>query len=199
MQQDLEAAVSWVENAGTSDQQRFEIVETLTSWLVSDDPLRAFEIARKETVLDWDDTGLEADIIRSIARSDGVETAVELLAQVREGKTRAVASAHVAETMIRNGDSARALRLGLDLPVSEQEEYFPSITRTWADVDAGSLVESIEKLPSAELRSKVALGLFEEHRVDNYTIAPVDKLTESQVEVLMQYLTDVDRATLDKR
>ena len=197
-QLDVDAVVNWVENVETNPRQRFELVDTLTSWLVSDDPLRAFEIARKETGLGWDDTGLEADIIRSISRYEGLETAVELLPQVREGKTRAVAAAHLADTMIRNGDTTRALALGLDLPPSDQEVYFPSIADTWVDVDPGSLLEAIEKIPAPELRSKVALQLFKEQRVDNYTVAPVDSLTETQVELLKQHLTAADRATIDE-
>lgn len=198
-QLDVDAVVNWVENVETHPWQRFELVDTLTGWLVSDDPLRAFDIARKETGLSWDDTGLEADIVRSISRYEGLETAVELLPQVREGKTRAVASAHVADTMIRNGDTTRALALGLDLPPSEQEVYFPSIADTWVDVDPGSLLEALEKIPAQELRSKVALQLFKEQRVDNYTVAPVDSLTETQVELLKQHLTAADRATIDEQ
>ncbi|MCY3540832.1 MAG: hypothetical protein OXH31_02850 [Gammaproteobacteria bacterium] len=196
-QLDLEAAVSWVESVETTDQQRFQLVDTLTSWLVSDDPLRAFELARNETGLSWNDTGLEADIIDNIAWSEGVDAAVELLDRVREGKTRAVASANVAEIMINNGDTGGALSLGLGLPESEQKVFFPSVARTWAEVDVGNLLEAIGKIPATEVRSKTALKLFEKWRVDNYTVAPVDSLTETQVEVLTQYLSDADRATID--
>lgn len=199
IQQDVDSAVNWVESAETTARQRFELVDKLTSWLVSDDPIRAFDIARKESALGWNDTGLESDIVRSIAQYEGVELALELLPRVREGNTRAVASAHVAETMINNGDTTRALTIGLDLPPSEQEVYFPSIADTWVDVDPDSLLEAIEKIPATELRSTVALKLFEEQRVDNYTVAPVDKLTSSQVEILKQHLTDEDRATIDKQ
>ena len=101
--------------------------------------------------------------------------------------------------MINNGDTARALTLGLDLPPSEQEVFFPSVARTWAEVDVGSFLESIEKIPTTEVRSKTALKLFEKWRVDNYTIAPVDSLSESQVELLKQQLTDADRATIDQQ
>ena len=199
MQQDLEAAVSWVENAKTSGRQRFEIVSGLIDWLVSDDPRRAFQIARNESVLDWEEVGLEVRVLRSIARWDSVETAVELLAQTREGKTRAVASAKVAEVVIDNGDIDRALSLGLDLPETEQAIYFPLITGNWVSVDPSSFVESIEQLPNAELRSKVVMKLFDIRHVDNYTTSYIENFSESQAETLKQHLTDEDRATIDNR
>lgn len=199
MDQDLEAAVNWVESVEASDQQRLTLVSRLTNSLVSIDSRRAFEIARKETVLTWEEVGIEADVLRSIAQWDSVETAVELLAGAREGKTRAVASAKVAEFVIGNGDIDRALSLGLDLPNGEQAIYFPLITGSWVSVDPSSFVESIEQLPSAETRSKVVLKLFETRNVDNYTTSYIENFTESQVETLKQYLTAEDRATIDKR
>lgn len=199
MHQDLEAAVSWVENAKTTGHQRYQLVSRLIDWLVSDDPQRAFEIARKETVLDWEEVGLEADVLRTIARWDSVETAVELLTQAREGKTRAVASANVVEVLIGNGDVDRALSLGLDLPEAEQAIYFPLITGSWVSVDPNNFVESIEQLPNAETRSKVVLKLYDIRHVDNYTTSYIENFTESQVEILKQHLTDEDRATIDNR
>ncbi len=196
---DLEAAVSWVESVETTDQQKFELVSRLSNSLVSIDSRRAFEVARKETLLTWDKVGIEADVLRSIAQWDSVETAVELLAGVREGKTRAVASAKVAEFVIGNGDIDRALSLGLDLPDAEQAIYFPLITGSWVSVDSNSFVESIEQLPNAETRSKVVMKLFDSRHVDNYTTSYIENFSESQVETLKQYLTDEDRATLDNR
>ena len=199
MELDLDAAVSWVENVETTDQRRFEVVSRLTNSLVSVDSRRAFEIARKETVLTWEEVGIEADVLRSIAQWDSVETAVELLAGAREGKTRAVASAKVAEFVIGNGDIDRALSLGLDLPDAEQAIFFPLITGSWVSVDPNSFVESIEQLPNAETRSKVVLKLYDIRHVDNYTTSYIENFSESQVETLKQYLTDEDRATLDNR
>ncbi|MXW07881.1 MAG: hypothetical protein F4X56_08780 [Gammaproteobacteria bacterium] len=199
MQLDLDTTINWVENFGSPNQQRYEVVDALTSLLVRDDPRRAFEIARNETLLDRDDTGLEADVVRTIAEWESVETAVELLAQVREGQTRIVASVELAERLINKGDAALALTIGLELPESEQAEYFPSITATWANIDSRSFVESIEKIPNAKLRSQVVLRLFNEQQADLFTYAPIDLLTEGQVEVVMQFLTDDDRATLDQR
>ena len=197
VQTDLEAAVSWVQSGNRSEQNQLELASSLIDWIVYDDPQRAFDIARKETVLEWDDTGLEADVVRYIAEHRSVENAIELLAQVREGKTRAVATAEVAETLIGNGHTTRALQLGLDLPESEQVEFFPRIIEKWVSIDPDSFVESIEEIPP-ELQSKVVLKLFEKRNVNNYITSYIEQFSESIVETLTQYLTDEDRATIDE-
>lgn len=199
VQTDLEAAVSWVQSGSRSEQKQLELASSLIDWIVYDHPQRAFEIARRETVLEWDDTGLEADVVRYIAQHRSVETAIELLTRVREGKTRAVAAAEVAETLIGNGHTTRALQLGLDLPVSEQIEFFPRITEKWVSIDPNSFVESIEEIPTAELRSRLVTKLFDIRHVDNYTTTYIENFSESQVATLEQYLTDEDRATIEDR
>ena len=59
-------------------------------------------------------------------------------------------------------------------------------------------MESIEEIPTAELRSTVVLKLFEKRNVNNYTTSYIEQFSESQVETLTQYLTDEDRATIDE-
>lgn len=186
MQQDLEEVIDWVDTTEASGQQRFELVSTLTSWLVSDDPVRAFELARSQNVLDWDNVGLEADIIRSIAQWEGVEMALDLLGQVREGKTRAVATAKVADQLINNGEIDAAIQLGLELPEAEQLEFFPQISRVWSRIDANGLVESIEQLPTAELRSAFVSTVLRESS---------DDFTEEQMSELKKILTDSPEVT----
>ena len=198
VQLDLEAAVSWVQSGNRSEQKQLELASSLIDSIEYEDPQRAFEIARKETVLEWDGTGLEADVVSYIAEYRSVESAIELLTSVREGKTRAVATAGVAEILIGNGHTTRALKLGLDLPDSEQIEFFPRITEKWVSIDPNSFMESIEEIPTAELRSTVVLKLFEKRSVNNYTTSYIEQFSESQVETLTQYLTDEDRATIDE-
>ncbi len=190
MRQDLESAINFVEQVDTTDKQRFELVSSLSEWLLSEDPHRAFELARNETTLSRHQTGLEADVVGTIAQWDNLETAVELLAQVREGKTRAVASANVAEQLIIRGRIKEARDLGLNLPATEQQVYFPLIVDEWSRIDPQGLVDYIERLPTARLRSRVALSLFGEYVVDNFNEAQLDQLKEYLDAEDLQMLND---------
>lgn len=188
MQQDLEQSIDWIAHLETTDKQRYDLVGILTSKLVAYDPHRAFELARNESVVQsW--TGLEAGVIRAIVRSGELVLAVELLDRVREGKTRVTASTRVAEHLIRQGNIEQALKIGFNLPESEQESYFPRISYAWSEVDPDGILDTIEHLPTAVIRSRFVFHILDSYSRDNFT--------ESQLETLKQYLNEEDRAKLN--
>lgn len=99
----------------------------------------------------------DAQVIESIALDD-VDSAIQLLSQVRAGLTKSNAYAGVAVELSDKGKTKRALRLGLHLQETNQTTFFKSITTSWVTVDAANLVESFGPLRSTEIRSALALA-----------------------------------------
>ena len=194
LEHDVEAAVNWVYSGPVSKEQRYTWVSALTGQLVSSDPRRAFDLARKQEIpeeshiMSGYSTGLEADVIRQIAY-ENLELAEELLPRVREGMTKTNAYTHVGNRYIDEGHSTKALNLGLKLSSKQQASYFPSISYAWARIDPEGFIESIESIPSAELRSSLARSMVSDWSKENFT--------EAQLKTLKQYLTDSDRQSLE--
>lgn len=186
VQQDAEAAIDWVYNGPVSEQHRYIWVSSLTTFLVRSDPRRAFDLAVQQEIPTDSGAvllGLEASVIDEIARQD-LELALELLPNVREGVTRTRAYASIGNSYINAGDSKKALDLGLKLSNSKQAEYFQYISTLWARIDPSGLVESMEELPNADIRSNMAKTLTSSWYRDNFT--------EDQLDKLKQYLSGSD-------
>ena len=194
--QDIESAVNWVFNGPVSADKRYDWVSALSSALVPSDPRRAFDLALKQKIpedggsMGMYATGIEAGVIRQIAYLD-LELAVELLPQVREGRTRTSAYESLATIYINNGDTKTAFNLGLELPDADQTEYFQNISNTWVRVDPAGFVETLKDFPTEEIRSNIASTLTQSWYRDNFT--------EDQIEVLKQFLTESDRKALESQ
>ena len=183
MDQDLEQTIDWVVDGDTVDEQRFELVSILIDELAQEDPQRAFKIARNESLLSTDQ-GLEVNVFRALVRQDDFETALELLVEVPAGRTRVEASLTVGEQLIRIGKFEEVVRIGLDLPESEQNQYFPRLSYAWSDVAPNELMDTMARLPTAHIRTQVASTVLESHYRKNFT--------EAQLETLRQYLPKED-------
>ena len=185
--QDVEAAVNWVLSGPVPEDKQSGWVRALVSSLVDSDPRRAFEIALKqpkaEGGIDAFLPALEAEVIDQIVYRD-LDLAVELLAKLPEGDSRSEAYASVGSEYIDNGDSDKAVNLGLQLPTEEQASYFEGLIFTWTRIDPSGLVESIKELPTPELRSSLAQQLTSPWNKDDFT--------EAQLEELKQYIDDSD-------
>ena len=197
VEQDVEGAINWVYNGPVSEENQYSWISALTSSMVHSDPRRAFDLAVMQEIPErssfigmgtYQPPGLEADVIRQIAYRD-LDLAVELLPRVRDGITKVVSYESVGDRYIDTGHSSKALELGLKLPSEHQSRYFEDIAYSWARVDPSGLVESIEQLPSQELRSKIASSLSNRWYRENFT--------EEQIDTLKQYLSDADRQALE--
>lgn len=197
VEQDVEGAINWVYNGPVSEENQYSWISALTSSMVHSDPRRAFDLAVMQEIPErssfigmgtYQPPGLEADVIRQIAYRD-LDLAVELLPRVRDGITKVVSYESVGDRYIDAGHSSKALELGLKLPSEHQSRYFEDIAYSWARVDPSGLVESIEQLPSQELRSKIASSLSNRWYRENFT--------EEQIDTLKQYLSDSDRQALE--
>ena len=179
VKQDVEAAIDWVYNGPLNEENQYTWMGSLTTYLVSSDPHRAFDLALKQKIpRDGGELGLEAGVILELTNQN-LELAAQLLPQVRAGKTRTSAYKSVGAGYINSGFSKKAFNLGLELPDSDQSEYYQSISSSWARVDPESLVESLKDFPTDEIRSTVASSLSSSWMRGNFTV--------DQLEVLKQY------------
>ncbi|MYC25351.1 MAG: hypothetical protein F4X56_05470 [Gammaproteobacteria bacterium] len=197
IEQDIEGAINWVYNGPVSEENQYSWISALTSSMVPSDPRRAFDLAISQEIPEgssymgvgtYQPPGLEADVIRQIAFRN-LDLAVELLPRVRDGITKAMSYASVGDRYIDEGHSSKALELGLKLPSEHQLRYFEDLAHSWARVDPGGLVESIEQLPTEKLRSKIASNLSNRWYRENFT--------EEQIDTIKQFLSDSDRQALE--
>lgn len=133
--------------------------------------------------------GQEAHIMKEIAESD-TQLALELLPQVREGRTKFQAALHVGNALVHQGSVADAFDLAEQLPESDRERYYVQLVDKWTHEDPVSLIESMEELPSVELQSSAAAQLLRSDRQQQ-------ALDDAQLRSLRQYLSQADRILLD--
>ena len=196
IEQDVEAAVNWVYNGPVAEEKQYNWVRALTSNLANSDPRRAFDLALKQAIpkggsfMGMNQTGLEADVIGQLAYQN-LELATELLSKVREGNTKSNAFSSVGGRYIDQGDSKKAFDLGLQLPDKQQAQYFQSISYSWARIDPEGFVESIENIPTAELRSSLARSMMSQWARRNFT--------NEQLAVLKEYLSDSDQHAMENQ
>ena len=194
VQLDVESAVDWVANGPISEEKRHYWISALTTSLVSSAPRRAFELAIRLTNDENDplrvyQESFKATIISRIAEQD-LNLAVELLSEVSAGSSRSGVYASVGSKYIDEGESKKAIELGLSLSAEEQASYFQHISSSWAQLDPSGLVASIRNIPTADLRSSIALGLSRSWTSQYFT--------EPQLRVIMGYLSDSDRKILEQ-
>lgn len=193
MRTDLEGAVNWVFNGPLNEENQQNWISALATNLVDSDPRRAFELALKQPITEGTRgmymPALEARIIQQIVYHD-LDLAVELLPRVRESTSRSQAYSSVGSKYIDLGDAAKAVELGKTLSPDEQESYFQNIANSWVRVDPSGMVESFESIPTDELRSSLARTFLGPWMNENFT--------ESQLDVLRQYLNEADRKALEE-
>ena len=168
-----------------------EIREQLVYHTLDSDPVRAFQFAREQPIMNSSGTsgiGLEAQILYEISRKD-LDLARELLADVRDGMTKRVAMLHVGRALRYQGDIQEAMDLAQDLTETDRGWYFNLVTYDWIDGDPIGLADEISTLPTTESRSTAAQLLLRWNR-------RYDKLTDQQIDTLQKHLSEDDRDRL---
>lgn len=188
---DQESCIEWVLSDPQSTRWRDKLYHTLAWKLLDrDEPELAFQIARKQPI-PYHGNGLEGDILVDIA-SDDLTTAIQLLPDVREGKTMTSAYSSVGEELFLSGKSDDAIELGTELPVSERYRYYSRLTHIWAQTNPAGLVRAIKQFPSEAVRSHVALQQIRWNTSSNF-------FTPAQVQELEQHLRSRERKILEEQ
>ncbi|MYD46732.1 MAG: hypothetical protein F4W92_10295 [Gammaproteobacteria bacterium] len=187
---DLNACVEWVLSSPDSKDLRNKLFHTL-AWKLIDKGERelAFQVGLRQTI-PYHGFGLEGDLMRDIA-SDDLSLALELLPDVREGKTQMNAYVSVAEELFNRGKTDEAIDLGTDLKSNDRYSYYLRLSWPWASSNPAGLLNAIQKFPGARVRSYVARQQIFWNHSTNY-------FTDSQLQTLETYLNEGDKIFLDE-
>ena len=189
MFQDPEAVLDWILNEPAIQDMKRWLLDSTLYRIAQADPKLAMDAALAEPFAEGE-MGLEASVITAIAFSD-VETAIELLPQVRKGPTAVDAYREVTAALIRIGDVDEALNLVHQTPAPKRPDFYVGLVQAWAFHDPSGLLTSINRLPSKEVKSKAARRLVEINRNRG-------DLTNEQVQQARKFLTEEDSRALDE-
>ncbi len=187
---DLNACVEWVLSSPDSKDLRNKLYHTL-AWKLIDKGERelAFQVGLRQTI-PYHGFGLEGDLMGDIA-SDDLSLALELLPNVREGKTQMSAFVSVAEELVSRGQTENAIDLGIDLKSNDHYSYYLRLSWPWAQSDPKGLINAIQRFPGGAVRSYVARQQILWNHSTNY-------FTNSQLQTLGTYLNAGDQRYLDE-
>ncbi len=185
------AALEWILNEPGVEEIRSELLSSIMYELVSVDPELAMSTALEQPI-DEDETGfgffgpsgvgMEYNVISSLAFSD-VDKAIELLPQVREGPTKFMSFRTIATSLLRNGEVDRAFDMALQFPESERQKMYQALSSSWAMTDPKGMLESMDRFPSEDIRSRVAALMVTTNQYSK-------SLSDEELEEARTYLTD---------
>ena len=107
-----------------------------------------------------------------------------------------MAYSSVGVSLIQKGETRQAIDLANQLPKDEQKNYFRSLSSTWAWQDPKGLLKAFDELPSAEIKSRVALSVSMMNTSTNiYTdeeIASFEKYMTQEIREKFQQFQEID-------
>ena len=164
------------------------LIDTMLSDLSAIDAELVFERILDQS-LDENEVGLEADVVMYLVYSD-VNAAIDLLPFIRNEKTRNAAIQRVGGRLGLEGRLEVAGKFGSRLPKPQRSSFYDGVVRVRFDLVGhsvgGSVVETVAKIQSADLRSRAALWAIENGKARK-------NLSQSDETVLRGYLTDDDK------
>ena len=194
---DMEAALDWVMTDPTVDSMRDELIGMVLNNAAHTSPDKAFELALAQPPIGdgADAVGLEAQVLTMIGYAN-INKAVELLPQVRDGKTKVRATHGVGNALAMNGRVEEAIALGSQIPADEQVTYYTTIGSSsismgmFTETDI-SVFETLDLIPSEEAQSRTALSAVMLNAMN-------EKFSEEEVESLKEYMTEEDLEALEE-
>ena len=157
--QNPHAAADWVlRNYSQDDPHRRSLLEYVLPRLALQDPDHAFELAMEQPPPDQGH-GLELYVIRALAYDGDIERAKILLPRVNEN-TKLLAYSEVGEAMVRESQIDQAMEMGKEFAATTQRIYFQRVLWQWGRTDPKNLYESLDNLPTSELKSIAATQLI---------------------------------------
>lgn len=154
-------ALEWVQNNTDEDSAyRTELLSVVLPKFALVDPEQAMNIAAEAFNPDSNYWSLESQVIQSLITFDRLDSAVELLGQVRE-EIRPAEFVNIGAELVKQNRLDDALALTDSIPNEERSEYLYYLaSRLTIDDLATDVLEIIAKVPSAQLQSDVAERLL---------------------------------------
>ena len=186
---DVLSALNWINTSDDVRELRQRLIPIAISELVYEDPHLAMQTALELATPDLG-VGPEASVIEELAKID-MDMAISLMPSARNEETRISAAQSIGKTLIRNGDSARAMEIAKELPESRQDAYFESLLLNWVWNDGLGLLELFHRLPTIKTRRAAARSLLISQRSMNGI-----RMTEEQEKTVLSFLTEEDLSEL---
>lgn len=176
---DLSSALQWIENEESVAHIREDLRSAAISGLARSDPQQAMKVALAQPVNE-DGIGPEAEVINSITFED-MDTAVSLLSQVRDGKTKleAYESVIMHLTPPLSNETDRAMDLFVDLSNGQDVPSRSTLFIILVHGEPRALFDVLERFEDMDFRRRVASSLLRSHEGD-------DVFTEEQISVLQE-------------
>lgn len=196
-QRDHMSALEWILNEPGIEEVRSTMLRSVVMRLVQVDPQLAVDTALAQPIEEVESdvvmnayrgTGMELSVISSLVYSD-LDKAIELLPQVREGHTRTVANRTVAAALVNEGEIDRAFSLAQQMSDGDSESFHLAIATAWAGRDPVGLLDSMDRLPGEEVKSRAAMMLISRNSFST-------ELSDEQVEKAKNFLTEEDAKAL---
>lgn len=190
LREDEKGAIEWARTHPEIEDVRSEVLHTLVLSLAPKDPQFAFQIAR-DLPTPIHGFGLEGELLTSFFRGD-LDTAMELLPQVREGRTKFIAYVTIGTVLLRSGRMKESLGLGSQLPTERgfAKGYYLRISTAWAQSDPQELLDEMHQFPTDEVRSAIAAQQIRWNSSTNY-------FSEEQIQSLRRFLIDEHQELLE--
>lgn len=200
---DPEAALAWAQTSSHTESIRPQLTAQIINTLAREDPQKAFDIAREMPIdeIDGNGVGLEASVISSLAYTN-IDKALELLPDVREGKTQTTAYMGIGSGLAMNGRVAEAIELGKTLSEEDQLSYYTSVGTmsltggllgglTGKEAQESDVFETIDSIPHKGAQSQVAMQAIVMDKLNS-------SYSEEELERLQNYVSEEDREDLEK-
>ncbi len=196
---DHTAALEWILNDPGVEEIRSTLLLSIVGRLFEVDPLLAMTTVLAQAIegyesvlggIDGTKEEMELMVISTHAKSN-VESAIDLLPSVSEGRTKLAAFKEIAEELIQDDEIDRAFTLAGQFDYPDGQDFHIALAAAWAESDIGELLNSMDRFASEELKSKVAFILLDNSRFRG-------RLSDVHVMEARRHLTNEHRKALEE-
>ena len=177
-------SLEWVQtNTKKGSTFRNELLSEVLGDYALEEPEKAMSIAVQEFISDDVYPSLDGTVIRSLLYADRLDTAKELLGQVRD-ENRLSQTIDVGVEFAKKNRIDDVIALSSSISKESKSDYFYRLTTLLTIYDrASEIMEVISKIPTAEIQADVAKQLLSVGYGDS-------TFTTEQVETLKSYVSE---------
>ena len=177
----FEETLDWVLKNYDPEDSGYGLADELLSGLTLENAELALEKSLVEP-LDPQEVGIEAYVIAHLAISN-VDAAIKALPRLRNDKTRDTAIRQSAYRLSLHSQWSNAWEFGSRLPKAQRVDFLDDVIERWLSYEPSGNLARIERLPSAELRSRAAMWAIEwGHAYENLSREAEDQLRKHLLE-----------------
>ncbi|MCY3540950.1 MAG: hypothetical protein OXH31_03465 [Gammaproteobacteria bacterium] len=174
-------AFEWViNNSQEGSKNRHELMSNVLPKYALDEPKRAMSVAVQEFNPEYSGWSLESRIINSLLFENRLDTAIEVVDQVRD-EIKVSEYINIGAELVKQERMDDALTLIDSVPEEQRSDYLYAVTSRLTIYDlASDALELIAKAPSSQLQADVAERLLADGAAET-------DFTAKQIEILKSY------------